>query len=233
MITLARDTPGHHAQYDPDFDCGRSEHNQYNQGKYIQCCHSISPKLTTRHPLYLMVLTPRIAMPTETIPATVRRFRSVDNFERTAQKNSESVSRALSRKITEKASPDRIRFIRGTITSKAYRAADDEVNSQPHVHMLFAIQYICCCGSRAYSPWEDTRFYIRLSSYLVGYNETKINISSPYLLGINLDVQDDLNMNGDTRLAALTATSASRASIHSVSVTMNSSIAAARLRAGK
>ena len=42
---------------------------------------------------------------------------------------------------------------------------------------------------------EDTRFYVRLGSYLVGYNETKINISSPYLLGINLDLDDDLGMN--------------------------------------
>jgi hypothetical protein len=50
---------------------------------------------------------------------------------------------------------------------------------------------------------EDTRFYIRLGSYLVGYNETKINISSPYLLGINLDLDDDLGMNTNNQVGRI------------------------------
>ena len=52
-------------------------------------------------------------------------------------------------------------------------------------------------------PSEFPRFYVRLGTYLVGYNETKINISSPYILGINLDVQDDLNMNGDSQVGRI------------------------------
>jgi hypothetical protein len=47
------------------------------------------------------------------------------------------------------------------------------------------------------------RLYVRLGTYLVGYNETKINISSPYLLGINLDLNDDLNMNGDSQVGRI------------------------------
>ncbi len=50
---------------------------------------------------------------------------------------------------------------------------------------------------------EDTRFYLRLGSYLVGYNETKINISSPYLLGINLDLDDDLGMNRNNQVGRI------------------------------
>lgn len=50
---------------------------------------------------------------------------------------------------------------------------------------------------------DDTRFYIRLGTYFVGYNETKINISSPYLLGINLDLEDDLNMNGNDQVGRI------------------------------
>lgn len=50
---------------------------------------------------------------------------------------------------------------------------------------------------------DDTRFYIRLCTSFVGYNETKINISSPYLLGINLDLEDDLNMNGNDQVGRI------------------------------
>jgi len=49
----------------------------------------------------------------------------------------------------------------------------------------------------------DTRFYVRLGTYLVGYNEAKINITSPYLLGINLDVKNDLNMGGDNQVGRI------------------------------
>jgi hypothetical protein len=49
----------------------------------------------------------------------------------------------------------------------------------------------------------DARFYIRLGTYFVGYNETKINISSPYLLGINLDLNDDLGMNRNNQVGRI------------------------------
>jgi len=52
-------------------------------------------------------------------------------------------------------------------------------------------------------PGRDSRLYVRLGTYLVGYNETKINISSPYLLGINLDVKNDLNMDGDNQVGRI------------------------------
>jgi hypothetical protein len=52
-------------------------------------------------------------------------------------------------------------------------------------------------------PSGSPKFYVRLGTYLVGYNETKINISSPYLLGINLDIDDDLNMNGDNQVGRI------------------------------
>ena len=44
---------------------------------------------------------------------------------------------------------------------------------------------------------DSNRFYVRLGTYVVGHNEAKINISSPYLLGINLDMKSDLNMESD------------------------------------
>jgi hypothetical protein len=50
---------------------------------------------------------------------------------------------------------------------------------------------------------ENSKFYIRLGTYLVGYNETKISISSPYLLGINLDLDDDLNMNRENQVGRI------------------------------
>ena len=50
---------------------------------------------------------------------------------------------------------------------------------------------------------ENEKFYVRLGSYFVGYNEAKINISSPFLLGINLDMKDDLNMSGSDQVARI------------------------------
>ena len=38
------------------------------------------------------------------------------------------------------------------------------------------------------------RFYLRLGTYVIGHNETKLSITSPYILGINLDINRDLNM---------------------------------------
>ena len=52
-------------------------------------------------------------------------------------------------------------------------------------------------------PSELPRFYVRLGTYFVGYNETKINISSPYLLGINLDLDDDLGMDKNNQVGRI------------------------------
>jgi len=52
-------------------------------------------------------------------------------------------------------------------------------------------------------PGRDSRLYVRLGTYLVGYNEAKINISSPFLLGINLDVRNDLNMDGENQVGRI------------------------------
>ena len=38
------------------------------------------------------------------------------------------------------------------------------------------------------------RFYFRLGTYIIGHNETSLSITSPYILGINLDINRDLNM---------------------------------------
>jgi hypothetical protein len=38
------------------------------------------------------------------------------------------------------------------------------------------------------------RFYLRLGTYVIGHNETTLSITSPYILGINLDINRDLNM---------------------------------------
>ena len=38
------------------------------------------------------------------------------------------------------------------------------------------------------------RFYLRIGTYIVGHNETTLSITSPYILGVNLDIQSDLNM---------------------------------------
>ena len=38
------------------------------------------------------------------------------------------------------------------------------------------------------------KFYIRLGTYVVGHNETTLSITSPYILGVNLDANRDLNM---------------------------------------
>ena len=38
------------------------------------------------------------------------------------------------------------------------------------------------------------RFYFRLGTYLIAHNETTMSISSPYILGVNLDIKRDLNM---------------------------------------
>ena len=38
------------------------------------------------------------------------------------------------------------------------------------------------------------RFYLRLGTYIVGHNEAIMSITSPYILGVNLDIQSDLNM---------------------------------------
>ena len=52
-------------------------------------------------------------------------------------------------------------------------------------------------------PSGYSKFYVRLGTYLVGYNETKINISSPYLLGINLDLDDDLGMDKNNQVGRI------------------------------
>ena len=38
------------------------------------------------------------------------------------------------------------------------------------------------------------KFYIRLGTYVIGHNETTLSITSPYILGVNLDANRDLNM---------------------------------------
>ena len=47
------------------------------------------------------------------------------------------------------------------------------------------------------------RFYIRLGTYIVGHNETKLSITSPYILGVNLDIKDDLNMEDPGEVARI------------------------------
>jgi hypothetical protein len=45
------------------------------------------------------------------------------------------------------------------------------------------------------SSKERDSLYIRLGSYFVWHSETKMNITSPFLLGATLDVNSDLNMD--------------------------------------
>lgn len=47
------------------------------------------------------------------------------------------------------------------------------------------------------------RFYLRLGTYIVGHNETTLSITSPYILGVNLDIQNDLNMQSSDGVARI------------------------------
>ena len=47
------------------------------------------------------------------------------------------------------------------------------------------------------------RFYLRLGTYVIGHNETTLSIASPYILGINLDIQRDLNMQDPGEVARI------------------------------
>jgi len=47
------------------------------------------------------------------------------------------------------------------------------------------------------------RLYLRMGTYFVGHNETTLSITSPYILGVNLNIQDDLNMNSSDEVARI------------------------------
>lgn len=47
------------------------------------------------------------------------------------------------------------------------------------------------------------KFYFRLGTYYIGHTETTLSITSPYILGVNLDIQDDLNMDSPSQVGRI------------------------------
>ena len=70
--------------------------------------------------------------------------------------------------------------------------ATDDIETDPDVSSI----------SERKDRFKD-RFYFRLGTYIVGHNETTLSITSPYILGINLDVQNDLNMQDPGEVARI------------------------------
>ncbi len=70
--------------------------------------------------------------------------------------------------------------------------AEDDVETEPDVS--------AAAGTK--SRFAD-RFYFRLGTYIIGHNETTLSITTPFILGVNLDIQDDLNMQDPGEVARI------------------------------
>lgn len=72
---------------------------------------------------------------------------------------------------------------------------------------VFAADDISTEPDKSTTPEKKNRFqdkfYFRLGTYLIGHTETTLSITSPYILGVNLDIQSDLNMKTSDQVARI------------------------------